>query len=79
MGFRLSLRYQNNELCARELETDDEVVALVSCRHFQAEVLPVIKQLPHFRKVTDSDIERRIDRIDLQTTLFPSNGTGHHA
>ena len=76
MPFRLSLRYKEQELCAREDPTDDPVVAIFNCRQFQDEVVPIIKQLPELKRLTDSDIERRIDRINLQVELF--NGNGRH-
>lgn len=77
--FRLSLRYKDQELCAREDDTDDPVVAMFNCRQFQSEVLPIIKQgIPALKRITDSDIERRVDRVDAQLPLFATNGNGRH-
>lgn len=77
MPFRLSLWHRQEELCAREDPTDDPVVAIYNCRLFAAEVTPVLRTLPQYRKLTEGELEKHTDRMTFQVSLFP-NGNGKH-
>lgn len=78
MAFRLSLWYKGAEVVAQEDATDDPVVAIWNCRQFQANVLPIMRKMPYFKKVKDGDIERHIDRIEVQLPLGAPVMNGKH-
>lgn len=75
--YRLSLRYKDTELCSRDDPTDDPVVAIYNCRLFAAEVLPILKTLPQYRRVQEGDLEKRTTLVDAQLPL-PISTNGRH-
>lgn len=81
MAFRLSLWFSGEQLCTREDDTDDPVVAIYNCRQFEQEVVPVLRQAaretPQFRKfkrLSVGELEKHTDRIDTQLALSLNGG-----
>jgi hypothetical protein len=84
VAFRLSLWFGGEQLCTRDDDTDDPVVAIYNCRQFEAEVVPVLRQaareVPTFKKfkrLSVGELEKHTDRIVIQFDLS-LNGNGNH-